>query len=160
MATRNLARTVVEGGRKGRFIERVFTRSQRKLTRQQLHGIDCARDAEESFAVMGKVYPDRRDHWWGTDFADRLTAVERYLQANAGRPWNKVFSELCSKYDRRSLKGWHMIDGHINNHMVAKPGKRFLFGGSNYPPRSGAWVDAHGILRYTQRTKWWLTKKK
>jgi hypothetical protein len=156
MATRNLARTVVEGGRKGRYIERVFTRSQRKRTKQQLQGITCARDADESIGVMGKVYPDRCDHWWGTDFADRLTAVERYLQKNAGRPWNKVFSELCSKYDRRSLKGWHMIDGHIKSHMVDRvDNDRFRYGrDGSYPIGHGAWVDEHGILRYTQRKRW------
>ena len=145
MATRNLARTVVEGGRHGRDDERAFTRSQRKGTKQQLYGITSARDADESYAVMGTVYPERHG-WAGTSFADRFKAVERYLQTNAGRPWNKVFSELCSKYDRRSVKGWHLIDGHLLRHMV-RPSE----GG---PPTSGAWVDRHGILRYTQWKRW------
>ncbi len=153
MATRNLARTVVEGGRKGRDYDRWGTRIERRNSKHQLQRIETGRDAEESYALQGKVCPGRRNEW-GTSFSDRLTAVERYLQANAGRPWDKVFSELCSKYDRRSLKGWHMIDGHVKDHMVRLPGAMYLFGGSAYPPSSGAWVDHHGILRYTQRKRW------
>lgn len=160
MATKNLARTVTEGGRNGREMERFSTRIERRKNRHRLQRIESALDADESYDLLGKVWPDRRNDWWGTSFSDRLNPVERFLQARAGQPWDKVFSELCEKYDRRSLKGWHIIDGHVKRNMVAVPGQRLLFGGSNYPPRSGAWVDHHGILRYTQRSKWWLTKKK
>lgn len=30
-------------------------------------------------------------------FGDHLSPVERFLRTNAGRPWDKVFSEICAE---------------------------------------------------------------
>lgn len=148
MATRNLARTVTEGGRAGRWRERYSTRVERQQFRRYLR----VTSADEALDLG--VRPERRNDYWGTSFTDRLKPVERFLAARAGRPWDDVFSELCSKFDRRSLLGWHLIDGHVLRHLVgfsASSGRYYL----SFPPRSGAWVDERGILRYTQRKRWW-----
>lgn len=35
----------------------------------------------------------------------RYKAIKRWLRKQVGRPWDKVYSELCAQFDRRTLKG-------------------------------------------------------
>lgn len=50
-------------------------------------------------------------HHGGTkSFNDNLAPLERYLQSNVRRPWNKVYSELNKKLDRSTVSGQHVID--------------------------------------------------
>ncbi|MFN7944348.1 MAG: hypothetical protein U0Z53_03275 [Blastocatellia bacterium] len=42
-------------------------------------------------------------------FSDFLTPLERFLQSNVGRPWDKVYSELCKHLDRRKTTGRHVF---------------------------------------------------
>ena len=149
MATRNLARTVVERGRAKWFreMERWGTRAERQAARQVLsrvHSIDDALEADS-------IEPRWAD--WEDGFNDSLAVAERFLQANAGRLWDDVYSELCRKYDRNTTKGRHLIDLHITSHMVEMPENdhRWMYR-AHY---SGAWVDERGILQYTQRKRWW-----
>lgn len=39
---------------------------------------------------------------------DLLGPLRRYLRSNLGRPWNKVYSEICAAADARSLRGMHL----------------------------------------------------
>ncbi len=146
MATRNLARTVVERGRSKstRDMEAFHHRSERQAARRVLARIQTIDDAIEA-----PVVEERRQDW-DDGFADSLSVAERFLQARAGRPWDDVYSELCSKYDRNTTKGRHLIDLHIIR-MVERPKWPWV----PFPPRSGAWVDEHGILRFKQYEKWW-----
>lgn len=147
MATKNLARSAVEGGRKGRDMERWQTRAERQAVRIQLCGIRSVDDALDA----GLLPPRWQD--WDSGFTDKLNPTERFLRSRAGRPWNDVYSELCRRYDRRSLKGYHLVSAHIDRSMVGGHGHRWHwpFGASDYGPR----VDEHGILRYTQKRRWW-----
>lgn len=45
-------------------------------------------------------------------FSDLLGPVERWTRAQVGRPWNKVFSELCRTFDRRKTTQRHVVE-HI-----------------------------------------------
>lgn len=141
MATKKLSRTVVEGGRRGRWGERYLDRRHKREIGRKLRQGD--EDPVESPAP-----------WVTSDFSDKLKPLYRYLQANAGRPWDKVYSELCARYDRRTLKGWHLLSGHVDRYTVEGHGRGWahLF-------RDGAWVDRHGILRYTQHKRWGRTTK-
>jgi hypothetical protein len=52
-------------------------------------------------------------HGGGTKmFNDNLEPLTRYLQSNIRRPWNKVYSELCSRLDKGSVSGLHVFN-HI-----------------------------------------------
>ena len=52
-------------------------------------------------------------HGGGTKyFNDNLQPLTRYLQSNTGRPWNKVYSELCSRLDKTTVSGLHVFN-HI-----------------------------------------------
>lgn len=42
-------------------------------------------------------------------FSDFLNPLERFLQSNVGRPWDKVYSELCKYLDRRKTTGRHVF---------------------------------------------------
>ena len=43
---------------------------------------------------------------------ENLAPLRRYLQAQVGRPWNKVFSEICAGIDRRNT-----VQQHIRQHI-------------------------------------------
>jgi hypothetical protein len=98
MATRDLARTVVEGGRSGgsKYGRRRSARLGRRGWR---------------FDSDGEPYqPKAPDHY--RQFADKLGPLGRWLKSRAGRAWNDVYAEFCWRYDRRTLKGWH-LSGHL-----------------------------------------------
>jgi hypothetical protein len=43
---------------------------------------------------------------------ENLAPLRRYLRAQLGRPWNKVFSEICTGIDRRNT-----VQQHIHQHI-------------------------------------------
>lgn len=140
MATKKLSRTVVEGGRRGRWEERYVDRRVRRKVKAQL-----ARGEEDPIEPAASHV--------SSEFSDRLQPIHRFLQANRGRPWDKVYGELCKRFDRRTLKGFHLLSGHIDRHMVTGHGDRDM--SVAYPSKPvGPWIDRHGILRYTQRKRW------
>jgi hypothetical protein len=50
-----------------------------------------------------------RDRKW---LNENLRPLERYLQQQIGRPWDKVYSEICAGIDRRST-----VQQHIHQHV-------------------------------------------
>lgn len=46
----------------------------------------------------------------GKSFSDLIGPLERYLRCNVGRPWDKVYSELCEHLDRRKTTGRHIFE--------------------------------------------------
>lgn len=51
--------------------------------------------------------PARR---WSKSFGEHLTPLWRFLRSNLGRPWDKVYSEIRSQLDGRSVTGQHVLD--------------------------------------------------
>lgn len=43
-------------------------------------------------------------------FNDLLSPLKRWLRSQVGRPWDKVWSELCSGMDTRTVTGRHLMD--------------------------------------------------
>jgi len=43
---------------------------------------------------------------------ENLAPLRRYLHAQIGRPWNKVFGEICAGIDRRNT-----VQQHIHRHI-------------------------------------------
>jgi hypothetical protein len=122
VATRNLARTVVEGGQAGycKALRRFENRVERRLR----------------FDEEGNVIAGRARLPMTKCFADRLAPLRRWLARHVGRGWNNVYREFCESFDRRTVKGWH-LDDHIRQ-MVDSRYSCF--------PRS-FYVDDRGILR-------------
>lgn len=135
MATKYLARTIIEGGR-ARYS---------KWERNQSHGEERA--LARTFITKASAQPGgfdgasvepRRKVYKG--FADKLGAPRRWLRAQIGRPWNKVRSEIFERFDPRNLAGQHIIFDHLLREVVVnetheRRGRHDLF------------VDRHGILR-------------
>lgn len=46
------------------------------------------------------------------DLNENLAPLRRYLHTQVGRPWNKVFSEICAGIDRRNT-----VQQHIHQHI-------------------------------------------
>jgi hypothetical protein len=53
-----------------------------------------------------------RAGYGGRSLNENLAPLRRYLRAQLGRPWNKVFSEICAGIDRRNT-----VQQHIHQHI-------------------------------------------
>lgn len=53
-----------------------------------------------------------RAYYGHLDLNENLKPLRRYLRAQIGRPWNKVFSEICTGIDRRNT-----VQEHIHQHV-------------------------------------------
>src|ERR1700722_17579253 len=52
-------------------------------------------------------------------FNEHLGPLRRYLQAQVGRPWNKVFAEICAHLSRDSVVQDHVRD-HVWDYVVVE----------------------------------------
>jgi hypothetical protein len=126
MATRNLSRTIIEGGRHHQSsADRKFRNRRRRRVRFDDHGDPIGRDPDPGLACL-------YHH-------DRLGPLTRWLRRQTGRPWNKVYQELSERYDARALKGWH-LRGHLQSEVERTPDD------TRWGRRTFR-VDAHGLLR-------------
>ncbi|HEY6558735.1 MAG TPA: hypothetical protein VI072_15735 [Polyangiaceae bacterium] len=134
MSTKNLARTVIEGGRAGynKFERRHSNATQRTREREIEQALlnDADRD-EYAFPCRETVY---------RGFADKLSPAERWLERQIDRPWNKVQSEMFQRFDTRTTAGRHIVFCHLLRMVdLGTDGSRWY--------RYEIFVDAYGILR-------------
>ena len=132
MSKKNIARSVMEGGRDGysRFARRY---SNVVLRRQEQAEFSRVRDREDGEEVG---YPRREPAY--RSFADKLRPAFRWLEAQVNRPWDKVRGELTQRFDTRTTAGRHILFDHVIPAM--EPTSRFSHYGAVY-------VDANGFLR-------------
>ncbi len=113
MATKNLARTVVEGGRtvENRCERRQSHRSARVSERAFVRAILCDLEVAEarSPAPLRRIWKE---------FRDRLGPVDRWLRTHAGQRWDTVYSEFVGRYDTRTLRGRHLLEHVISSVQV------------------------------------------
>lgn len=148
MSTKNLARTVIEGGRSNKFARR---RSNKLLRRQESRFLSETRRLED--ADDSGVYPDRDDsaeryakRRYG--LTDKLSPLRHYLNKQVGKQWAEVYSELVNKFDSRTVAGRHVLNDHII---------REIHGAGSQESSDAAiyrrfYLD-NGILRKTQQPK-------
>lgn len=136
MATKNLARTVIEGGRTRyhKFERRRLTRCDRHRSRALARL--AARDSGNECGFPPRQTL-RRWHF------DRLSAAERWLGSFVGQPWNAVRAKMARKFDTRTVAGQHIVFDHL------LPSVR----GSGAARTQGAVyeVDRSGVLRACPR---------
>jgi hypothetical protein len=136
MATKKLSRTAIEGGRSGgnKRERRASNGPERARVRDGLRQVGRGGDDADGWTPQRRAVVD-------ADFADKLGPARRWLRAQAGRPWEKVWSELKLKFDPRTTAGRHLVYDHMLV-WVDLEGR-------------GSWarftVDAHGILRAIDR---------
>jgi hypothetical protein len=132
MSTKNLARTVIEGGRTrwSRDYRRALNVKERARQREALGRLAVGDDPE------ALVVPPPRNA--GRGFDDKLGPARRWLTSQIGRPWNLVRGELLRRFDTRTTAGRHIVFCHMLPWVEddeGNPGwKPFL-------------VDRHGFLR-------------
>jgi hypothetical protein len=134
MSTRNLARTVIEGGRHNTFQRRQTNAAQRCAERRAL-------TLESQNGEFGDVVFPRRQPV-PRQFDDKLAPAQRWLGRQVGRKWDKVRSELFERFDTRTTAGRHILFCHLLQMVewgvVRSPWRRFE-------------VDTGGILRRCDR---------
>ncbi len=137
MARKDLSRTVIEGGR-------YYGNS---LERRASHGVERASTREWLDSVLDDV--DEAEHTApppikpvGKGFRDKLGPAIRWLASQVGRPWSKVYSELCDRFDSRTVAGRHVVQDHMLGWVRRHPAV-----GVQYHHRFELYVDAYGILR-------------
>ena len=134
MATKNLARTVIEGGRtRGNTWRRRWSNGQQRSNVRRVSGsLLNGADAEMT------VYPARSEVW--RQFNDKLGPAKRWLDTQVGRPWNKARSELFARFDIRTTPGRHIVFDHLLPEVEGLPWRR---------PRYV--IDRFGMLRKVKR---------
>ena len=92
MSTKNLSRTVIEGGRRAssRFARRHSHGPERASAHVLLRQLSTGLDPESA------VFLGRPQVW--KSFSDKLGPARRWLRSQAGRPWDKVRSELFARF--------------------------------------------------------------
>jgi hypothetical protein len=139
VSRKDLSRTVIEGGRT------YYSSHQRRAS----HGIARAHArawltrvrVDGDVAEAAAPRPPRRVP---KAFHDKLGPALRWLGSNAGRPWSKVFSELCAEFDTRTLAGHHVVHDHMLDWVDTgdESNRR-----RNTNSRYYFYVDGNGILR-------------
>jgi hypothetical protein len=144
MSTKNLARSVIEGGRApyNKFERRHSNAVQRSHERQIEQRLLGAVDLDSY------VFPRRESVYRGFD--DKLSPAERWLASQVGRPWDKVRSEMLQRFDTRTTAGRHIVFCHLL--QMVDLGTDALHW---YPYK--VVVDAFGILRRarSRRSRFW-----
>jgi len=136
VSRKNLSRTVIEGGRyySNCWLRRASHGVERATTREWLDRV--AVDLEEADATVAPSRPHVRKM-----FHDKLAPAHRWLVAQVGRPWSAIYSELCARFDTRTVAGRHVVHDHMlqwvrkHDELDRRHSRRDLI------------VDAHGILR-------------
>jgi hypothetical protein len=80
---------------------------------------------------------------------EHLGPLRRYLDRQVGRPWDKVFSEICAHIDRSSAVQDHVrdhVDGYVATHVILSDGV----------PCSGAGGWSHGSPLHLLRWPWYV----
>lgn len=108
MATKDISRSAVEGGRANynkfeRNESHVHERSRAKAWLDQVRfDVEVAEDSD----------PVPRN-WVGKGFTDKLGPCWGWLRSRCGQPWADVFSELANTFDTRKLSAHHIVNQHM-----------------------------------------------
>jgi hypothetical protein len=138
MSTKNLSRTVIEGGRAR------FNRWQRRQSNAQARSWERVESARLLTAAEFDDAMYRPRHKVYRAHHDKLGPAERWLQSQVGRRWSKVRSELFARFDTRTTAGRHVLFDHLLRDVGEGPRSNV---------QSDFVVDPHGILRGKPRRK-------
>jgi hypothetical protein len=138
VARKNLSRTVIEGGRSyyNSWSRRASHGVERATTREWLDRVAVDLDEADATAPPAR----KRVH---KQFHDKLGPAYRWLASQTGRPWSKVYSDLCARFDTRTIAGRHIVFDHMLLSVTRHDDPNF-----NHR-RDDLVIDAHGILRKT-----------
>ncbi|MEO8846875.1 MAG: hypothetical protein ABI591_07480 [Kofleriaceae bacterium] len=137
MSRKNLSRTVIEGGRyfNNQVQRRDSNRSERATTRAWLDRVEVdVGDAEYTAPPPRRVVRKM--------FYDKLAPAKRWLASQVGRPWDTVYHELRTTFDRKTIAGNHVLE-HMLDWVQVGPTLEH-----RYHRERDFIVDLHGTLRH------------
>lgn len=108
MATKRLARTVIEGGRThwSTWHRRHSHRAHRARERAQRQRAGSDADAHDDLVWTEREHVHK-------SFFDKLGPCRRWLASHIGEPWNDVHSRIMATFDTRTLAGRHIVFDHL-----------------------------------------------
>ena len=141
MSTKNLARTVIEGGRAHyNQFQRRYSNAAERAHVHHMERVLCRADALDDtlFVPREPVY---------RAFSDKLGPAMRWLRSQVGRPWDKVRGELFERFDARTTAGRHILFDHLLAEVATEPGARdWHYSRFN--------VSKFGLLQYRERQRY------
>jgi hypothetical protein len=152
MSTKNLSKSVIEGGRYRRNKwERRNSHSENRA-HEKNYLADIKHDSENWYDY--DIEPTANVY---KEFRDKLGPMNRWLESQCGRLWNDVRSEVAKKFDTRTTAGRHIVFDHLLSSVEEQ--ENLDYRGRSYKPedwtvsyyRYAFYVDDAGILR--QKTK-------
>ena len=75
-------------------------------------GRDRKRRSAREFEDMPSKQSMKRAHTDLKDLNENLSPLKRYLRKNVGRPWDKVFSEIC-----KNIRVDNTVQKHVRSHV-------------------------------------------
>src|SRR5580698_1849205 len=120
MSTKNIAHTVIEGGRhkSNKWDRRHSHADVRAKLKNYLADVmkDIEVAYEEDVEPIEPVYQG---------FTDKLRPMYRWLRKQAGRPWDEVRSEVFEKFDTRTTAGRHITFDHLLKSVEITPDLKY-----------------------------------
>jgi hypothetical protein len=131
--------------------------------RRGKYGEDRAARRRDDFE--GPAFLGMRAGYGYRSLNENLAPLRRYLRAQVGRPWNKVFSEICTGIDGRNTVQQHIrqhIDDFIATKVELRDGKladlqdRWRFMRESGGLSQELYVDPRsGLIRINKRYRAW-----
>jgi len=106
MATKNLARTAVEGGR---FSDYKSERDRIKRTRRANERIHAKKSLYDEYSVMPKTEKLSKRGFQ----AENLSPIYRFMNRHIGQNWDKVHAKIKKRFDTRTIQSHHIVINHI-----------------------------------------------
>jgi hypothetical protein len=72
------------------------------------------------FETVSGREPMKPSAWDRKSQTDLWGPLQRFIRAQVGRPWDKVWSEVCEHADTRSVVGRH-LRGHVHDLVETRP---------------------------------------
>ena len=141
----DMAKVLVERPRTGR----AMAKYKRKGTVREALWSE-REDAQTTHASMRS----KKYRWWYKDLNENLAPFWRFIDGCVGRPWAKVYAEICEHVDRSSAVQAHILQhvwDRIERNPIYRDGKvyslpRFI-GELREIDRRSYYIDRLGILR-------------
>lgn len=157
MSTKNLARSIIEGGRVGRnkWERHNSHAEQRAQVRNYLKEVTLDPENYEEYDVEPTQHVRK-------EFDDKLGPIYRWLHRQVGRPWDEVRADVANEFDTRTTAGRHIVYDHMLNSVQVGPEPQYRYSSTPEDPttsysKNAFYVDDEGILckkRYLGRRRY------
>lgn len=116
MSTKNLARTIIEGGRyKGNKYDRRHSHAEERASVK-----NYLKEVQLDPEKYDEYDPEPITHVY-KGFDDKLAPIYRWLDRQVGRLWDEVRSDISKTFDTRTTAGRHIVFDHMLRSVQINP---------------------------------------